>query len=192
MDLHGIGPSGAARLLVEVRDITCFPTRAHFASWNGTAPIDASSGDQIRHRLSRAGNRQINRVLHIMATVQVRNPTEGRAYFDRRTAAGKNEVPRSAHRHVAPSVLVEIPHRHGRAELLPRHRAAPRRISRHRRVVGVHISRLTSGRRRHGSRLHPDQNHSSRQERRSQGGENTQVTRPNRRNRAPKRHAASI
>jgi transposase len=62
--LKGIGPSGAARLLVEVSDITRFPSRAHFASWNGTAPIDASSGDQIRHRLSRAGNRQINRVLH--------------------------------------------------------------------------------------------------------------------------------
>jgi transposase len=77
MDLPGIGPSGAARLLVETGDITRFPDRGHFASWNGTAPIDASSGDQIRHRLSRAGNRQINRVLHIMATVQLRNPTEG-------------------------------------------------------------------------------------------------------------------
>jgi len=58
--LHGIGPSGAARLLIEAGDITRFPTRAHFASWNGTAPIDASSGDHVRHRLSRAGNRQIN------------------------------------------------------------------------------------------------------------------------------------
>jgi len=38
MDLHGIGPSGAARLLVEVGDITRFPNRAYFASWNGTAP----------------------------------------------------------------------------------------------------------------------------------------------------------
>jgi transposase len=84
MDLNGIGPSGAARLLVEVGDITRFPNRGHFASWNGTAPIDASSGEQVRHRLSRAGNRQINRVLHIMATVQLRNPTEGRAYFDRK------------------------------------------------------------------------------------------------------------
>jgi transposase len=92
MDLHGIGPSGAARLLVEVGDISRFPNRAHFASWNGTAPIDASSGDQVRHRLSRAGNRQINRVLHIMATVQLRNPTEGRAYFDRKKAAGKTSM----------------------------------------------------------------------------------------------------
>jgi|tagenome__1003787_1003787.scaffolds.fasta_scaffold20799037_1 transposase len=89
LDLHGIGPSGAARLLVEVGDITRFPTKAHFASWNGTAPIDASSGDQIRHRLSRAGNRQINRVLHIMARVQIRNPSQGRDYYERKKAAGK-------------------------------------------------------------------------------------------------------
>src|SRR5690348_14994008 len=89
LDLPGIGPSGAARLLVEVGDITRFPNKAHFASWNGTAPIDASSGDQVRHRLSRAGNRQINRVLHIMARVQLRNPTEGRAYYERKKADGK-------------------------------------------------------------------------------------------------------
>ena len=91
-DLTGIGPSGAARLLVEVGDITRFPDRDHFASWNGTAPIDASSGDQVRHRLSRKGNRQINRVVHIMATVQLRNQTEGRAYYDRRKGDGKTSM----------------------------------------------------------------------------------------------------
>ncbi len=90
LDLYGIGPSGAARLLVEVGDVTRFPDRGHFASWTGTAPIDASSGDHVRHRLSRKGNRQINQVLHIMATVQLRHrDTEGRAYYDRKTAAGK-------------------------------------------------------------------------------------------------------
>jgi hypothetical protein len=89
MDLKGIGPSGAARLLVEVGDITRFPDNNHFGSWTATAPIDASSGDNVRHRLSRGGNRQINRVLHIMAVVQLRNPTEGRAYFDRTKARGK-------------------------------------------------------------------------------------------------------
>jgi len=89
LDLNGIGPSGAARLLVEVGDITRFPNKAHFASWNGTAPIDASSGDQVRHRLSRGGNRQINRVLHIMARVQIRNPSEGRDYYDRKKTDGK-------------------------------------------------------------------------------------------------------
>ena len=92
LDLHGIGPSGAARLLVEVGDITRFPDRDHFASWNGTAPIDASSGDHVRHRLSRAGNRQINRTLHIMATVQLRNPGIGRDYYDRRKAEGKSSM----------------------------------------------------------------------------------------------------
>jgi transposase len=92
IDLHGIGPTGAARLLVEVGDITRFPSKAHFASWTGTAPIDASSGDHVRHRLSRKGNRQINRVLHTMAVVQLRNPTEGRAYFDRKKADGKTSM----------------------------------------------------------------------------------------------------
>jgi len=91
--LNGIGPSGAARLLIEAGDITRFPSKAHFASWNGTAPIDASSGDQVRHRLSRVGNRQINRVLHIMAVVQLRHrDSEGRAYFDRKVAAGKTRM----------------------------------------------------------------------------------------------------
>jgi transposase len=93
-DLHGIGPCGAARLLAEAGDVTRFPAKAHFASWDGTAPIDASCGDQVRHRLSRAGNRQINRVLHIMAVVQLRNPTQGRACHDRKVAAGK--TPREA------------------------------------------------------------------------------------------------
>jgi transposase len=75
--LHGIGPSGAARLLGDIAHIGRFASRGHFASWNGTAPLDASSGDQQRHRLSRAGNRRINPVLHIMAVVQLR--ARGRA-----------------------------------------------------------------------------------------------------------------
>jgi transposase len=92
LDLHGIGPSGAARLLVEVGDATRFPDRNHFASWTGTAPVDASSGDRVRHRLSRGGNRQINRVLHTMATVQLRTTTDGRVYYDRKKASGKSSM----------------------------------------------------------------------------------------------------
>ena len=88
MQLHGIGPSGAARLLADVGDIHRFASRDRFASRNGTAPLDASSGSQARHRLSRAGNRRINRVLHIMAVVQLRNPTKDRAYYDERRAGG--------------------------------------------------------------------------------------------------------
>jgi transposase len=74
LDLHGIGPSGAARLLAGVGDIHRFTNRDRFASWNGTAPLDASSDEQQRYRLSRAGNRRINRTLHIMGVVQLRNP----------------------------------------------------------------------------------------------------------------------
>jgi transposase len=92
MDLHGIGPSGAARPLADVGDIRRFADRDRFASWNGTAPLDASSGDQQRHRLSRAGNRRINRTLHIMAVVQLRSPTEGRAHCDAKKAAGKTST----------------------------------------------------------------------------------------------------
>ena len=92
LELHGIGPSGAARLLGDIGDITRFGSRARFASWNGTAPIDASSGDHNRHRLSRAGNRRINRALHIMAIVQLRHDTEGRRYHRRRLAAGKTPM----------------------------------------------------------------------------------------------------
>jgi transposase len=93
MRLNGIGPSGAARLLGDIGDVSRFPTRGHFASWNGTAPLDASSGDQTRHRLSRAGNRRINRTLHIMAVVQLRHrDTDGRRYYDRRVAEGKTPM----------------------------------------------------------------------------------------------------
>jgi transposase len=78
MRLNGIGPSGAARLLGDIGDVSRFPTRGHFASWNGTAPLDASSGDQTQHRLSRAGNRRINRVLHISSSAgsAARSPSE--------------------------------------------------------------------------------------------------------------------
>jgi hypothetical protein len=79
MNLHGVGPSGAVRLLVAVGDVTRFPDRGHFTSCNGTAPIDVSSGDQVRHRLS-------------LVTVQLRNPTEGRAYFDHKKATGKTSM----------------------------------------------------------------------------------------------------
>ncbi|WP_375504744.1 transposase [uncultured Jatrophihabitans sp.] len=73
IELAGIGASGAARLLGDVGDITRFADKGRVASWNGTAPLDASSGDQHRHRLSRAGNRRINHTLHIMALTALRH-----------------------------------------------------------------------------------------------------------------------
>ena len=92
MDIHGIGPAGAARILADVGDVARFPNRSHFASWTGTAPIDASSGQHIRHRLSRAGNRRLNHVLYLAGIVQLRNDTPGRAYYRRRVASGKTSM----------------------------------------------------------------------------------------------------
>jgi transposase len=79
----------AATLLGYVRDIHRFPTRDHFAAYNGTAPIEASSGNRKIYRLSRRGNRQLNYVIHMAAATQIRNPgTVGRAYYDRKIAEG--------------------------------------------------------------------------------------------------------
>jgi transposase len=80
----------AAKLLGEVGDIGRFPTRHHFAAHNGTAPIEASSGEVVRHRLSRAGNRKLNHALHLIAIVQIRHPTAGQAYYRPKLAEGKS------------------------------------------------------------------------------------------------------
>lgn len=92
MELTGIGPTGVARLLADIGDIHRFRDKDRFASWNGTAPLEASSGAQQRHRLSRAGNRRINRTLHIMAVVQLRNPTPGRQFYDARQSRGTGSM----------------------------------------------------------------------------------------------------
>ncbi len=89
MELRGIGPAGAARILADVGDVARFPDRNHFASWTGTAPLDASSGEHVRHRLSRAGNRRLNHVLHMAAIAQIRLDTEGRTYYRRKLGEAK-------------------------------------------------------------------------------------------------------
>jgi hypothetical protein len=92
MDIHGVGPVVAARVLADVGDVIRFADRNRFASWTGTAPLDASSGEQSRHRLSRAGNRRVNHMIHIAAISQIRLDTEGRAYYRRKRAAGKRPL----------------------------------------------------------------------------------------------------
>jgi len=92
MDLTGVGPVVAARILADVGDVARFTDRNRFASWTGTAPLDASSGEQIRHRLSRAGNRKANHVIHIAAACQIRIDGPGRAYYRRKLAAGKTPM----------------------------------------------------------------------------------------------------
>jgi len=91
-DIVGIGPVLAAVILGEVGDITRFPTRHHFASFTGTAPLEASSGDIVRHRLNRLGNRMLNHALHTAGVVHIRYDARGRAYYDRKKAAGKGSL----------------------------------------------------------------------------------------------------
>jgi transposase len=88
--LHGIGNLLAGKILARVGDISRFPSAAAFASFTGTAPIEVSSGDVVRHRLSRSGDRQLNCCLHIMAITQIRHDTPARAYYQRKRAAGKS------------------------------------------------------------------------------------------------------
>ena len=92
MELPGVGPVVAARTLADVGDIARFADRNRFASWTGTAPLDASSGEQNRHRLSRAGNRRMNHMIHIAAISQIRLDTPGRAYYRRKLAVGKTRL----------------------------------------------------------------------------------------------------
>jgi transposase len=90
MELPGVGPVVAARTLADTGDVARFADRNKYASWTGTAPIEASSGEVIRHRLSRAGNRRMNHMIHIAAATQIRLDTPGRAYYRRKLAAGKS------------------------------------------------------------------------------------------------------
>jgi transposase len=89
MELPGVGPVVAARVLADTGDVARFADRNRFASWTGTAPIEASSGEIVRHRLPRAANRRMNHMIHIAAATQFRLDTEGRAYYLRKIAAGK-------------------------------------------------------------------------------------------------------
>jgi transposase len=90
VQLFGVGPVLAARFLGEVGDIGRFPSKHHFAAHTGTAPLEASSSQVIRHRLSRAGDRKLNHALYMMAMVQVRRPSAGQAYYQRKLAEGKS------------------------------------------------------------------------------------------------------
>jgi transposase len=75
--IFGIGPVLAARIIGTVGDVGRFPTKAHFASYAGTAPVEASSEEVVRHRLSLAGNRKLNYALHMVAVCQARSDVLG-------------------------------------------------------------------------------------------------------------------
>ena len=88
-ELRGIGDLTAGKILARVGDVRRFRSAAAFASYTGTAPIEVSSGDVVRHRLSRAGDRQLNCCLHTMAISQIQRDCPGRDYYLRKRAAGK-------------------------------------------------------------------------------------------------------
>jgi transposase len=85
----GVGPITAAMIIGESGNIDRFASKHHFASYNATAPIEASSGNRTRHRLNPRGNRRLNWAIHVVAVSQLRHDTIGRAYYDRKLAEGK-------------------------------------------------------------------------------------------------------
>src|SRR5215213_1628522 len=115
-EVYGVGPVLAAKLVGHAGDIARFPDRDHFASYTGTAPVEASSGDVRRHRLNRGGNRQRNTALHLIAVCQIRDPSPGQTYYRRKLDQAKTpeEARRSLKRHLANVVYSHLvtDHRH--------------------------------------------------------------------------------
>jgi transposase len=109
-ELRGVGPVVAAFLIGHSGDIGRFANRDHYASYNATAPIEASSGPRVRHRLNPQGNRRLNHAIHVIAIAQIRHPSDGRTYFDRKIAEGKTtkEALRSLKRHISNAVYRQL------------------------------------------------------------------------------------
>jgi transposase len=88
--VFGVGPVIAGTVIGDVAEVSRFPGRDHFAAYNGTAPVEVSSGNRKIHRLSLRGNRRINHAIHMAAITQIRHRhSDGRAYYDKKLAEGK-------------------------------------------------------------------------------------------------------
>ncbi len=109
-ELYGVGPVVAAFLIGHSGDMRRFDNRDHYASYNATAPIEASSGPKVRHRLNPRGNRRLNHAIHMIAIVQIRHQTDGRRYFDRKVAEGKTtkEALRALKRKISNAVYRQL------------------------------------------------------------------------------------
>jgi transposase len=102
--IHGVGPETAAQLLTTVGDNPDrLGSEAAFAALCGVAPVPASSGKTRRHRLSRGGDRQANRALHVIALTRLSTCPRTRAYAARRTTDGlsKKDIMRCLKRYIA-------------------------------------------------------------------------------------------
>lgn len=110
VELHGVGPIVAGFILGHVGDPARFATKDRFASYNGTAPIEASSGPRKRHRLNPRGNRKLNHAMHLIAVTQIAHDTPGRVYYDRKLAEGKTkkEALRALKRRVSDAVWHQL------------------------------------------------------------------------------------
>jgi transposase len=110
-EIFGIGPVIAAAILGTVGDPSRFGDRDRFASYNGTAPIEVSSGGRKIHRLSLRGNRRLNHAIHMAAVTQIRHAhSPGRAYFDRKIAEGKTgkEALRALKRQLSDAIYARL------------------------------------------------------------------------------------
>ena len=87
----GVGPITAAQVLISWSHPGRFRSEAAFAMLGGAAPVEASSGQVIRHRLNRGGDRQLNRALHTIVMIRQTHHAPTRAYTTRRITAGKSE-----------------------------------------------------------------------------------------------------
>jgi transposase len=106
--LFGVGPVIAAAVIGDVRVVSRFPSRDHFAAYNGTAPIEVSSGGRKIYRLSRRGNRRLNHAIHMVAVTQIRyRHSQGHAYFEKKLAEGKTrkEALRALKRQISDAIF---------------------------------------------------------------------------------------
>ncbi|HEX8008533.1 MAG TPA: IS110 family transposase, partial [Trebonia sp.] len=109
--VFGVGPVVAATVIGDVRDVSRFASRDCFAAYNGTAPIEVSSGNRVVHRLSRRGNRRINHAIHMAAVTQIRyRHSDGRAYYDKKLAEDKTpkEALRALKRQVSDAIYKHL------------------------------------------------------------------------------------
>jgi transposase len=123
LDQPGIGTITAAQFLISWSHPGRIRSEAAFAALGGAAPIPASSGAVTRYRLSRAGDRQLNRALHTVALSRLRIHQPTQAYAARRTTEGKSprEIKRCLKRAIARQVyrLMET-HAAAASQHLPR------------------------------------------------------------------------
>jgi transposase len=109
--VFGVGPVIAGTVISDVAEVSRFPSRDHFAAYNGTAPVEVSSGNRKVYRLSLRGNRRINHAIHMAAITQIsQRHCRGRAYYDKKLAEGKThkEALRCLKRQISDAIFTRL------------------------------------------------------------------------------------